>query len=212
MTSVSDRSSRWAPLSGIAFVILFVVGVLLTHTPAPNASDAKWVDYFGDGGHRAAIIVAAFLFVLAGLCLLSFLTTIWSRVAAAQHPDPLNPLPLVAAAVAGTSIAIGGVINAAIAGAITFGDLPVPSADILRVSDQLAFPVVAIAGMFATSLAIACLSLQARRVGIFGRGLTTFSLIAAAITLASFLFLPLLVMLLWFLVVAIALLRRGSPA
>jgi hypothetical protein len=216
-SSSSDRpaaraaGARAEPLIGVAFAVLFFVAFNLSNTPDNEASDAKWTNYFASSGNRTSLIVSGFLFVVAALCLLWFLTMLWSRIAAAQRPESLNPLPLAAATVAAAAIAIGGVLNAVVAGAMAFGSSPEPSPDILRFADNLGYPVIAVAGMFATALAIAGLSLQARRVGVFGKGLTTFGVIVALITLASFLFFPMLLMLIWFLVVGVVLSRR-DPA
>jgi hypothetical protein len=180
------------------------------NTPDANASNKKWLDYFASSGNQIAQVVSAFLFVLAGLCLLWFLTVVWSRVAAARRPEATSPLPLLAAGVAAVSIAIGGVFNAIIAGAMIFGNgkLPEPRADILRVFGQISFPLIAVAGMIAFALALGCLSLQARRAGVFGGGLTIFSLVVAVLALFSFIFFPMLLVLVWFLVVSVVLLRR----
>jgi hypothetical protein len=197
----------------VAFVVLFIGGFFALNTPDANASDKKWVDFFASSGNRISLVVSAFLFVLAGLCLLWFLTMVWSRVAAARRPEATSPLPLLAAGAAAISIGIGGVFNAVIAGAMIFGPgkLPEPRADILRVFGQISFPLIAVSGMIAFALALGCLSLQARRAGVFGRGLTIFSLVVAVVALFSFIFFPMLLVLVWFLVASIILLRRGSP-
>jgi hypothetical protein len=205
--------SGWArrePLIGVAFVVLFVAGFATMNTPNADESNKKWVDFFASSGNQIALVVSAFLFVLAGLCLLWFLTMVWSRAAAARRPEAASPLPLLAAGAAAVSIAIGGVFNAVIAGAMIFGNgkLPEPRADILRVFGQISFPLIAVAGMIAFALALGALSLQARRAGVFGKGLTIFSLIVAVVALFSFIFFPMLLVLVWFLVASVMLFRR----
>jgi hypothetical protein len=194
----------------VAFVVLFIAGFATMNTPDANASNKKWVDFFASSGNQISLVVSAFLFVLAGLCLLWFLTMVWSRVAAARRPEVTSPLPLLAAGAAAVSIAIGGVFNAIIAGAMIFGNgsLPEPRADILRVFGQISFPLIAVAGMIAFALALGCLTLQARRAGVFGRGLTIFSLVVAVVALFSFIFFPMLLVLVWFLVASVMLFRR----
>jgi hypothetical protein len=210
-----SSASRLEPLLGIAFAVLFFAAFFIQSPPNDNASDTSWVNYYASSGHRTTILVGGFLLVFAAMCMLGFLTMIWFRIAAAQPAGSLSPLPLAAAAVASACVAIGGVLGAVVAGAMIFGNLPEPSPDILRFTGDAGFPVIGVAGMFATALAIGGLSLQARRVGFFSQRLATFSMIVAVITLASFLFFPLLVMLIWFVVVAVALYRRvpaPSPA
>jgi hypothetical protein len=189
--------SGWArrePLIGVAFVVLFVAGFATMNTPNADESNKKWVDFFASSGNQIALVVSAFLFVLAGLCLLWFLTMVWSRAAAARRPEAASPLPLLAAGAAAVSIAIG--------------KLPEPRADILRVFGQISFPLIAVAGMIAFALALGALSLQARRAGVFGKGLTIFSLIVAVVALFSFIFFPMLLVLVWFLVASAMLFRR----
>jgi hypothetical protein len=131
----------------VAFVVLFIAGFATMNTPNANASNKKWVDFFASSGNQISLVVSGFLFVLAGLCLLWFLSVVWSRVAAARRPESTSPLPLLTAGVAAVSIAIGGVFNAIIAGAMIFGGkLPEPRADILRVFGQISFPLIAVAG------------------------------------------------------------------
>jgi hypothetical protein len=200
--------SRWAGVSGIAFVVLFLVSALMNSTPNGNDSDAKWTSYFASSSHRVTLLVAGFLLVIAALCLMVFFATLWTRVAETSRGRRTNPLAIVAAGTGAAGIAIGAVLSVGVAGGMIFGSLPEPSASILRVMDQLGWPVVMVAGMIPFALAIAVVSLQARAAGAFGAGLTVFSLVMAVITLASFLFFPLLAPLLWVLVVSIVLIRR----
>lgn len=199
---------RRAPLTGIAFAVLFVAGNAINDVPKGNASNKAWVDYFASTGNRIGLVVSAFLLVIAGLCLAGLFSTLWSRIAEAQAPRRLSPLPLVAAGISAASIAAGAVLNAAVAGGMLFGSLPEPNADILRFANQLGYPLIMVGGMLAAALAIAGISLQANRVGIFSRRLTVFGLVAAVITLFSFVFLPMVITVIWFLVVSVVLLRR----
>jgi hypothetical protein len=203
--SETSAGARMAPLLGIVYAVLFFVAFLLENTPDDDASDAKWTNYFASSGHRTQIIVAAFLFVVAAACMAAFMSTLWSRLGSAGR----NPLGLVAAGTGAAAIAIGGTFTAVIPGAMAFGSLREPSADLLRVSSDMGYPVISVAGMIALAVAIAVLSVQARDAGLFGSRLTIFSLVLAVITLASVLFFPLLAMLIWFIVVSVVLMRRG---
>ena len=66
--------------------------------------------------------------------------------------------------------------------------------------------------MIAIALAVALLTLQARRGGPFGSKMTVFILVMAVITLASFELFPLLAILIWCIVAGIVLARRDVPA
>jgi hypothetical protein len=206
--ATATARSRLAPLTGVAFAVTFFVAAVLWNTPNDNASNAKWSSYFASSSHRTQLLIAAFLFVIAGLCLLAFLNTIWSAVAARRSVKH-SSLPVTAAAVAAAGIAAGGALMGATPGAMTFSSLHEPAAAILRLADDMAWPLIAVAGMFAAALAIATLSVQARRARVFGQTTTVISIIVAVITLVSFLWFTLIPILLWTLILGIALSVRG---
>jgi hypothetical protein len=208
--------SRWEPATGIAFVVLFVAGFFTLPTPSDNDSNRVWLNYFNSSGHQIQTLVSGFLFVLAALSLLVFVTTLWSRIAEARRPESTSPIPIVGGAMAAAGVALGGVLVATVSGAMIFGQLRLPPADILRFANDAAFPAITVAGMFGVALAIAGLAVQARGAGLFGRRFQTVGLVVAVITIFSFGFFPMVAPLLWFLVVSIMLLRRrpsvGLPA
>ncbi len=203
---------RWQPATGIGFVVLFIAGFMIFNTPDDNATNAKWTSYYASSGNRISLVLSAFLLVLSALCFISFVTTAWSRVAAALRPHTASPLPMVAAGVAAAGIAVGAVLNATIAGAMVFGNLAEPSAETLRVFSELAFPVITVAGMLAAGLALASLSMAAFRSGVLGKRMAIFGMVAAVAAVFSFVFLPMLLPLAWVLVASVLLLRQPATA
>ena len=71
--------------------------------------------------------------------------------------------------------------------------------------------MVAVPGMLAAALAVAGLSLQAHRAGLFGRPMQVFGIVVALILLASLAFIPIAALLVWLVVAAIVLVRRSAP-
>ncbi|HEX3724192.1 MAG TPA: hypothetical protein VHV31_15500 [Nitrolancea sp.] len=202
---------RWGALSGVVFVIVFIVGIGASSPPSPDASDQKWTANYTGRSNQISHLVSGLCLILAALCLLSFLTLLWSRIADARRPASLSPLPLVAACMAATCIAIGGVLMAGISGTeLGGGAPPLPNADLLRFSDYMGFVMVGVAGMIAASFSIAGLSLQARASGVFGNGLSIFSLVVAIIILFSFLFVPIVALFVWLVVLTVVLMRRSA--
>jgi hypothetical protein len=193
---------------GIAFAVVLFAGFFIDDTPSSDASNAKWHDWYASSGHRAAMIVSAFLLAIAAVLLVSFLSTLWTRVAPVDERGARNPAPLALATLGAAGIATGGVVGAVVAGAMTFGDLPEPSPGILRFSDQIGYPILAVGGMLAVAAAIALLSVQAHRAGLFGRAMLVYGLIAAVGTALSFLFFPMLLTLIWFIAASVVLARR----
>lgn len=207
-----DRSSRWAALSGIGFVVFFVGSVVASNPPAGDAPDSDWVASYADRAHQASHLATGYCLVIAALCLMSFFTVLWTRIAAAHGGAGLSPLPLVSAAVCSASIGVGGVVFAGVAGAMIFGGAREPGADILRLSNSLGFGLVGVAGMLAAALTVVTLSVQARGAGVFGTRLLAAGYVVGVFLLAGPLFVPILALLVWLVVVSVKLLRSGAPS
>ncbi len=210
-SSVVIRSwRRWEPLTGIAFVAFFVGSVAASSPPAASAPDKDWVAAYADHTQQAQHLITGILLALAALCLMSFLTILWTRIAALRRPELLSPLPLVAAGASAACIAAGGVLMAGISASMLIGGLPEPGADLLRFGNDMGFGMVALGGMSAAALSIACVSVQAHSVGLFGRGLMVFGLVVAVLLLVALAFIPIAVLLIWLIVVAIVLIRKAT--
>src|SRR5262245_57743115 len=65
---------RWAPIAGIAFVVLMVVGsMLIGDVPAPDAPAREIAAYLADGANHTRNIVGLYLWVIGALAFLWFL-------------------------------------------------------------------------------------------------------------------------------------------
>jgi hypothetical protein len=208
VASASQQWRRWQPLSGIAFVVFFVASVVVSNVPADSESDQAWIAAYTGTANQLGHLATGIFLVLAAISLMSFLTVLWTRIAAERRPEPLHPLPLVAAGASAACIAAGGVLMATISGSLLTGGGPVPGADLIRFGSEAGFGMVALGGMLSAALSIVCLSAQARSVGLFGTKIFAFSLIVAALLLVALAFLPILALFIWVIVVAIVLIRR----
>jgi hypothetical protein len=202
---------RVAPYSGIAFVVFFVASVVVSSVPSNTASDHAWHAAYATHAKQAEHLATGVLLVIAALSLMTFLTHIWTRVTEARDPQPVSPLPVVAAGVAAACIGSGGILMAATSGSALLYSQPIPGATILRLGNDVGFAMVGVAGMFAAALSIACLSMQARTAGIFGARLARFGLAVAVVLLASVAFVPIAALPIWLVAVTVAL-HRASPA
>lgn len=210
-TPSAARLTRADTLAGIGFIVFFVGGVVSSHPPADGAPNAQWVaNYTGNGNLYSHVLSGVFL-ILAALCLMAFLTGMWQRVSSARPAGTTSPLPLVAAGVTATLMAFGGTLMAYIAGSELSGSYPLPSADLLRLSNGLGFLVTGIPGMAATALCITVLAVQARRAGLFGQRMAVFTWIVAAILLAGYLFVPIIALLAWIVVAIVTARRQPHP-
>src|SRR5579872_5907028 len=120
--------ARWEPLTGIAFVVLFVGSVIASSVPGDNAADKDWVAAYTGKTNQVQHMTTGIFLVFAGLSLMSFLTILWTRIARARRPAVISPLPLVTAGVSAACIAVGGVLMAGIAGSMLGGSLRMPGA------------------------------------------------------------------------------------
>lgn len=208
--AVTDRRrgiARWAPLTGIAFVICFLGSVVASSPPSDKASNQAWVANYTGSAHVVQHVTTGVLLILAALSLMSFLSIMWTRIAGAQEPGTTSPVPLVAAGVASACIAVGGVLMGAVAATIADTGHAV-DADLLRFGNDIGFVMVGLPGMLATALSVACLSVQGRRAGLLGRNMTGFGLIVALVLLAGMAFIPIAVLLIWLVVSAVLLIRE----
>ena len=204
-TTIASGTTRelW---TGIAFPVLFLASVAVSNPPADNASNATWISNYTGSSEQARHLATGILLVLAGLAFASFLTALWRRIHDAV--PAVSPLPLVAAAASAACIAAGGVVQAFVSGGELIGKYPLPSADILRLSNDLGFALVGVAGMLAAALAVACLSVQGRRAGVLGGKTYAFGLVVSLALLVAVAFLPIFLLLAWTVVVSVQLIRR----
>lgn len=208
-------AARWAPLTGIAFVVFFLGAVVASSVPSDNASTAAWVAAYTGSGKQFGHEASGVLLVLAALSLMSFLVVLWSRIGALRPGERRTPVPVVAAGISAACIAVGGALMAAgstVTG--TFAGTAAPAgATMVRFANDTGFTMVAVPGMLAAALSVGLLSTQAYRAGLFGRKMRIFGIAVAVILLASLAFVPILALLLWLIVTAILLIRYpGSHA
>ena len=204
-TSASGRLrgvARWEALSGLGFVVLFLSSVLVSNPPADNAPDATWIANYTGRAHQASHLATGLLLVLAGLCLLTFLTGVWRRVVSSAGFGA-SPLPVAAAAVSAACMAAGGVVMAFVSGGELVGKYPLPPADVLRLSNDLGFALAGVAGMLAAGFAVVVLSVQRFRAGVFGRKMLVFGILVGVVLLGSIAFVPIFALLVWVVVMAV---------
>ncbi|MDX6616934.1 MAG: hypothetical protein QOD60_2025 [Solirubrobacterales bacterium] len=199
------KSQRLAPLSGIAFVVLIIVGfvVISGSTPGFKDSATKIVDYYTSHKSReeaAAVVVGASIVFLA-----IFVACLYSRL---KEPDSGNVWPTLAllggtAAVAGF-FGIIGVHAALIDGADKHID---PSA-------MVALNAIDNDNFFAFSLPIGVMLLGAAgatlKAGAFPRWLGWMALVLGIVTFTPAGFVGALLGLVWIIVVSILMSRAAT--
>jgi hypothetical protein len=210
-TAPGPARPRWAPLSGFGFVLFFVLSVVASSPPSDKASDAAWIADYTGHAHVTQHLVTGVALVLAGLSLMAFLSTLWTRVADARRPAITSPLPLVAAGVSASCIAVGGVLMGAIAATLS-GSGHTPDASLLRFCNDVGFVMVGLPGMLAAAVSVACLSVQAKAAGVFGQKMMIAGLVVAVVLLAGIAFVPILALLVWLVVASVILIRHPAAS
>ena len=211
-TAIVRPGSRVAAWAGVAFFVLFPVGVIFSSNDLDaKDSDTKWHNWFADSGNRTANIIGIYLLVIAAILFIVFAAGLLDRLRGVDD----RSLTYRIAASTGTLFAgiamIAAIQLGGISGNITFGDAPVPNdADIMRQS--LGYGTVAIAGALTAVAFIVAVTTLARSAGLFPGWLIVVSYIAAVLLLGAVAFFPIAALPIWVLVVSIVLLRRRQPA
>lgn len=208
----SPTASRWAGIAGAGFAVLLFAGATIASAPDYDESDQKWVSWFQDSSHRGAQIIGMFLVAAAALLLIVFFVTVLRLAVARGGSSTASAFAGVAGTMLATVVGVYGVIRSGVSAAMTFAPntFPVPSADVLRTLDNLAFGVLAVAGGFAAALFVASFAHALRSADILPGWLVTAGYVVGVLLLASFLFFPFLLLPLWVLIVGILTATRAG--
>jgi hypothetical protein len=209
-----ERWARFAPLTGLLAVVLWVIGLTIGETaadaPDDEAAGAEWVAFFEEGGDR--LLAGAFLFAIGSAFFVWFLGLIRTRI----HSREANGRLAATVLATGTLMAamsMGYVVPFA-AGGFAAGQLDTPleagAAQALAVLDDGFFIAgEAAAAIFFLVVAIAGLRTRAIPVWVAWASLV-FGILAFTPWLGWAVFIwgvPL-----WVLVLSIWMFLRGTPA
>ncbi|MGH2979341.1 MAG: hypothetical protein ACRDLQ_06865 [Solirubrobacterales bacterium] len=203
--------ARWAALGGIAYVVLFILGVILTDSGAPDfdAPPQEVIRYWGDSGNRDQ---AAFGWALILLGVFFFM---WFLGALRQFIRRIDADGLLT-----TMVTVGGAVYAALALAATSLQAGIVTMSDDTYRDQV-FPALIHAardaswvmhsagGAGAAALIIAA-SLGARRARLVPGWAGAVGVVIGVLALASITFIPQILIAIWFVVASILLFRAAS--
>ena len=212
-----SRWERWGPVAGIAFVVLFIVGMSLVDFPSADDSIQKIVSFYNDNGDRAQLIIAGYLIWFSGLFFFWFIAGLRARLLAVEGP----PGRLTSIAFGGGLAFIALLMAAAacfiaIAGDITFGgdDFGGPKGALLagaRFVPELGFAFL-VGGALAAIALVDASSLLIVRTGMLPAWIGYFGFVAAIGLLFAGFFIPMILFLLWVIFVSVAMWRMAPPA
>jgi hypothetical protein len=198
-------AAAWA---GIAFVPLFVLAAFMVE-PGPDsqtASDAKFTAWYSDSGNRTVALVGAYLLVVAALTFLAFVAGLQERLRPAREGFPVGyRLIGWTGQLTAVLFIVGAMQFVGIIGNISFGDTPVPQADLLR--QNIGYPFVFVAGALVAAALIAVTATLAGRTGLFRTWHVWASYVLAVVLVFAMIFLPMAALPIWVLGVSILLLR-----
>jgi len=209
---MNAQLSRWAPLSGIAFVVLLIVGlVLIADIPDADAPDQEIADYLADSSVHVRNIIGLYLWTLAGVSFLWFVAHLRGVLRQAEgEAGTLSGLAFGAGVVFAALLMASAAAIAAVAGAIELGNATEPAPDFVRMMPQLGYATLLFGGAFAAIVLIVSTSIVALQTGALPRWLIWLGFAAALVLLLAFAFLPMIALPIWVLAVAVVLLRRPA--
>jgi hypothetical protein len=215
-TMATTRSSaglmRWASLGGILYVVLFVIGVILTYdgTPDSGASPAKIIAYYSQSSHRDKINIGWVVASLGVFFFLWFLGALRQAVRRNEGGDGyLTTVTTIGGIVYGTLALAALAVNAAIRTMSddTYHHIVYPG--LLHAADDASYMLHA-AGGAGASLMIIAATLAFWRAGTIRAWLGWLGVIAGILALVSILFFPQAAIGIWILVVSGALFAKGG--
>jgi hypothetical protein len=209
------RFERWAPIGGIAFVVLMVVGsILIGDVPAPDASQQEVTDYLSDGSNHVRNMVGAYLWVVGALAFLWFLTRLRTDLRRAEGgTGALSNLAFGAGVAFAAVWMVSAAVTAAVAYAVELRDAPVTDPDLVRVLPTTGRLLLLLGAGFAGLLLVLAASVVILRTGVFPRWLAWLGIVAATVLLFDVVYRNILPFWLWvFIVSSVMLMRRETTA
>jgi len=196
--------ARWAPLSGALFVMLWVTAFLiLGDTVESSDSDADILAYFGDEGQRTREFIGLVLLLAASLPFIVFLSVLRGRLEYGEGGAGVWTMAAFAAGLVSTALWIVAATLYVLPSLGTDGrggfqlDL-----DTFRLLSDAGFIAWVSAG---TIMSVLVLATSVLGIRVIPRWLSWLGFGVALSLLASFLVIPVILLLAWLLTVSIAL-------
>src|SRR5262245_32909638 len=125
---------RWAPIAGIAFVVLMVVGsMLIGDVPAPDATAQQIAGYLADSANHTRNIIGLYLWAIGALAFLWFLVRLRNDIRRAEGgAGSLSTLAFGAGVAFAAVWLISAAAHAAVPYAIELNDAPISDPDLVR--------------------------------------------------------------------------------
>jgi hypothetical protein len=200
---------RWAPVGGIVFVVLMVVGsMLIGDVPAPDATGQQIVDYLADSGNHTRNIVGAYLWVIGALAFLWFLVRLHHDIRRAEGgTGSLSTLAFGAGVAFAAVWMVSAAVLAAVPYAIELRHAPISDPDLVRVLPA-AGRLLLQGGGFAGLLVVLAASVAIFRTRVFPRWLGWLGIVAAIVLLFDVVYLNIFPFWTWVFIASVVMLMR----
>ena len=204
------RWAQWAPIGGLVFIVLFIVGIILYSTPDVDNTPEQIGSFYDDKGNRAELIICGYLLALAGVFFFWFLGSLRARLLEAEGGSGRLTSVVFASGV----VFVAMLMTAAgsfmfVAGEITFADAPVDP-EIQRVIPDIGWSFLLIGGAFSAIAMICATSVLIQRTGVMPAWIAWLGFVIAVGLLLAALVFPMALLLIWVGVVSLALLQANG--
>jgi hypothetical protein len=217
-STATSRSSaglaRWAALGGVGYVVLFVVGVIVTFSGEPDTSarPAKIIAYYSNSGHRDRVNIGWLLGGLGIFFFLWFLSALRQAVRRLEADDGfLTGVTTIGGAVYATLTLAALAVETGLRTMSddTYHHQVYPG--LIHAADDVSWVLHASGGAGVGAMMIAA-SLAALRAGAVPSWAGWLGVVAGIIGLFLLVFFPWFVVGLWILIVSIGMFVRGGRA
>jgi hypothetical protein len=205
--------ARWTALGGALYVVLFVIGTILTFSGSPDSggAPAKVIKYYSDSGHRDRINIGWILIALAIFFLLWFIGALRRAVSAVDGEGILTAV-----------VGIGGGVYAAVAFAAVALETGIRTMsddtyqhrvfpELIHAADDVSW-VMHASGAIGLGAMIIAASLAFMWGGVWPKWAGWLGVIAGILSLGSIAFFPQFLYLLWILIVSVVMFMRTPSA
>jgi hypothetical protein len=205
---------KWVPLTGILFVILFIIGGILATGPDNTDNDQHVVEWYADSGNQTATIAGAYILAVAGGAMLLFINRLRSVVADAEGAKPIfAPFILGGGVVYIAALAVAAAAFGAISGGVKFGTDPaVQSAELIRALNSMGFAAILIFGMFPLIFAMFTTAIASMRYKIFASWFNWLTIVCGIILFFAAAFFPMIALGIWLIAASLQLMKHQPGA
>jgi len=202
-----DPWQRWSPLSGIAFVVLFVVALGVSDGPGDTPQEVA--AYYAESGNRNREFLAFFLVVGAALAFLWFLGALRTVLVRGEaEPARWTALGFGAGVASTTLLLAAAAVSVAAAGAAGEDDFRLDP-DTWNVLSNATYALL-VCSVMAAALLVLATSIVGLRTLVLPRWTALAGFVVAPVLLFAVFFFPLFVWLGWTLAVSVVLLLRTA--